>query len=317
MLYALILIVGFVALIYGANILIDSASSLARRLNIPDIVIGLTIVAFGTSAPELIVNLFASFNKSPEMVMGNVVGSNLFNVLAILGVSALIYPLAVKKQTTWKEIPLSLLAALAIWFMANDILLDGATEMVVSRSEGFVLLLFFAIFLAYNVSLAVAGNDVADDVPHKRYTIPKAVFLLIGGMLLLVAGGRAIVFSAVELARMIGLSERIIALTIVSIGTSLPELATSVIAARKHNPDIAIGNVVGSNIFNSFLILGASASVFPVAISSSAQIDIVLNIVASLLLFVFMFTGKHRRLDRWEGALFLLIYIGYVVYILQ
>jgi cation:H+ antiporter len=317
MLISVLLIGGFAALIYGASVLIDSASSLARRLNIPDIVIGLTIVAFGTSAPELIVNIFASYSKSPEMVMGNVLGSNLFNILAILGVSSLIYPLAVQKQTTWKEIPLCLLAALAIWFMANDVLFDGADSMVVTRSEGLVLLLFFAIFLAYNVSLAIRGNDAASDVPHKNYTITKAVLFLLGGMVLLVAGGRAIVYSGVELARMFGMSERIIGLTIVSIGTSLPELAASVVAARKRNTDIAIGNVVGSNIFNTFLILGASAVIYPVGVSPTARVDIGLNIVASLLLFLFMFTGKHRKLDRWEGALFLLMYIGYMVYILQ
>lgn len=317
MLYVLILIVGFVALIYGANLLIDSASSLARRLNVSDIVIGLTIVAFGTSAPELIVNLFASFSKSPEMVMGNVVGSNVFNVLGILGIAALIYPLSVKKQTTWIEIPLSLLAAVAILVMANDVFIDKGESMWVSRSEGIVLLLFFAIFLAYNISLALKGNDGDSSVPHKHYTVTKAVLFLLAGLALLVVGGRVIVYAAVELAKMAGLSERVIAVTIVSIGTSLPELATSVMAARKRNVDIAIGNVVGSNIFNSFLILGASASIFPVTVTPAANIDLGLNVLASFLLFAFMFTGKHRKLDRWEGLAFLLMYVGYLVYILQ
>ncbi|PZX16363.1 cation:H+ antiporter [Breznakibacter xylanolyticus] len=316
MLYTLLLIAGFAALIYGAHLMIESASSLARRMNIPNIVIGLTIVAFGTSAPELIVNVFAAVNKNPEMVMGNVTGSNIFNILAILGIAALYNPLMVNRQTTWIEIPLALLAAVVMLVMASDVFLDQSATMVISRSEGIVLLMFFMIFLAYNISLSVKGGN-EDEVPSKDYTIAKALMFLALGLGLLIAGGRAIVYSAVELARLAGMSERVIAITIVSIGTSLPELAASVVAARKGNVDLAIGNVVGSCIFNTFLILGASATIFPVSITPAANLDLMINIVASILLFAFLFTGKGRQIDRWEGLVFLSLYVGYISWLLM
>lgn len=309
--YFLLLIAGFLPLIYGANLLVDSASSLAKRFNIPNIVIGLTIVAFGTSAPELIVNLFSAASGNTSLAMGNVLGSNIFNIAAILGISATIYPLAVKSSTTWIEIPLALLSALLVFILANDILIDRSDSSVISRIDGIVLLLFFVIFLVYNYQMIRKG-DFSDEVPVKDIPTGKAVLLIFAGLILLVVGGRMIVFSAVELATTLGMSERLIGLTIVSIGTSLPELATSVVAARKKNTDIAVGNIVGSNIFNVFLILGATATIMPVPFQAAAQTDILLNILLSLMLFIFIFTGKGRRLERWEGIIFIGIYIGYI-----
>lgn len=312
MLYALILLAGFGVLIVGANMLVNSASALAKKLNIPNIVIGLTIVAFGTSSPELIVNVFASVNENSGLVLGNVIGSNVFNILGILGLSAVIYPLSVKNNTTWIEIPLCLLSAVVLIIVANDAIIDGDNASLISRSDGIILLSFFLIFLVYNIQLSKQGG-ASEDVPVKDYPVGKAVMLLIGGLVLLVIGGRTIVFSAVEIATIFSVPERIIGLTIVSVGTSLPELATSVVAARKKNVDIAIGNIVGSNIFNVFLILGISTVIHPVDVQGLSNIDMLINVFISLVLFLFLFTGKGRRLDRIEGGIFVLGYIAYVV----
>ncbi|MBF8963788.1 calcium/sodium antiporter [Pontibacter sp. FD36] len=312
MLNIILLLAGFVALIFGADKLVDAASSLAKKLGIPNIVIGLTIVAFGTSAPELVVNVFASINNNTEMVLGNVLGSNIFNVLAILGISSVIYPLTVKRNTTWLEIPLSLLAAVAVLFVANDVFLDSAEANLISRSDGLLLLLFFCIFLVYNLMIAKGGNEDDEESETKDYTYLKAIFFIALGLGGLILGGRLIVTSAVGIAQAFGLSERIIGLTIVSVGTSLPELATSVVAVRKKNVDIAIGNVVGSNIFNIFLILGVSTVVTPLQVSAASFTDIIFNIGAGLLLFIFIFTGRGRQLARWEGIIFLLLYLAYL-----
>lgn len=307
---------GFIALIFGANALVDAASSLAARWGVPSIVIGLTIVAFGTSAPELVVNVFAATSGSTDMVLGNVLGSNIFNVLGILGISALIYPLTVKSNTTWIEIPLSLLAAICVFVVASDVVLDGATTNLISRSEGIVLLLFFLIFLVYNLIVAKSGG-ADEEMETKDYSVGKGILFIVLGLAGLIIGGRLIVTSAVSIAEVIGLSERVIGLTVVSIGTSLPELATSIIAVRKKNVDIAIGNVVGSNIFNIFLILGISGTIVPLTINPASFFDIVVNIVAGLLLFIFVFTGRGRKVERWEGAVFVVAYIAYVTYLIM
>jgi cation:H+ antiporter len=315
MLNAVLLIVGFVLLIFGADKLVDGASALARKYNIPNIVIGLTIVAFGTSAPELVVNVFAAVSGNTEMMLGNVLGSNIFNVLGILGICALIAPLAVKRNTTWIEIPLAFLAAIVVLVIANDVFLDKNATNITTRSEGVMLLFFFVIFLVYNLQVAKSGR-AADDIETKEMTMLKSLLFIVFGLTGLIVGGRLIVTSAVEIAQLMGISERIIALTIVAIGTSLPELATSVVAVRKGNTDIAIGNVVGSNIFNIFFIYGVSTVIAPSVIGQNSQIDILVNILASLLLFFFIFTGKGRKLERWEGILFILMYVAYLVFLI-
>jgi len=291
--------------------LVDNASSLAKRLNIPDIVIGLTIVGFGTSSPEIVVNIFGSVAKSSDLVLGNIIGSNLFNTLVILGVTAVICPIVVKKNTAWKEIPLSFLAAVVVITVANDAILDGNIPSVISHIDGILMLLFFIIFIVYNINLAqtelFAGSaGIKDQAPW------KSVLLIVAGLVLLVAGGRLIVFAAIKVASMIGMSERIIGLTVVSIGTSLPELVTSIVAAMKKNTDIAIGNAIGSNIYNIFLVLGISAVINPVALQVGSDMDMLFNIGAGLLLFIFVFTGKGRTINRIEGSLFLLIYAVYI-----
>lgn len=313
--YLFLLLAGFAPLIFGANILVSNASSLAKKLNIPTIVIGLTIVGFGTSTPELIVNIFASFQKNSSIVLGNIIGSNIFNILGILGISALIYPLAVKRNTTWIEIPLCFLSAVVVILLANDILIDRANLSQLTRIDGLIMLLFFTIFLVYNITLSFS-EGYTGDMEIKSRSAWLASILIIAGLALLVAGGRIIVYSAIKVAASIGLSDRVIALTIISIGTSLPEFATSVVAARKKNPDIAIGNIVGSNIFNVFFILGLSAIIHPVTLQPISNFDMLVNLAVSLLLYIFIFTGKGRQLNRWEGFLFIFIYISYLVVLL-
>jgi len=311
----ILLLAGFLPLIYGANLLVDYASALAKRFNIPNLVIGLTIVAFGTSAPELVVNLFASLGKNSGIVMGNVVGSNIFNIGVIMAISAIIFPLAVKNTTTWIEVPLALLAGVVVLIQANDMLIDGDGTSVLTRIDGLMLLLFFIIFLAYNYTLMKKG-DFSEEFPVKDTKPWKSVLLILAGLALLVAGGRMIVYGAIEVATRLGIPERIIGLTIVSIGTSLPELATSIVAARKKNTDIAVGNIVGSNIFNIFFILGTSAVIYPVTVHTSSNIDLLMNIVLSTMIFIFIFAGKGKSIDRKEGIVMLLFYLGYLTYLI-
>jgi len=311
MLSLLFLILGFIPLIYGAELLVDASSSLAKRMDIPNIVIGLTIVAFGTSAPELIVNIFSSIDHNSDIALGNVLGSNIFNLLGILGVAAIIYPLTVKTNTTWIEIPLCLLSSVVILVVANDMFFESASESVINRVDGIILLLFFIIFIGYNIQMMKTGT-FTETVPVKSFSVKKAVLLVIAGLALLVIGGRIIVMYAVEFATDLGISQRIIALTIVSIGTSLPELATSAVAAKKKNVDIAIGNIVGSNIFNVFYVLGASAVIYPVGKQPLSNIDMFVNVFASLLVFTFIFTGKQRKIDRLEGSILIFFYAAYI-----
>lgn len=316
LIYTLFLLAGgFVLLVYGAGFLVDNASSLAARLGIPNIVIGLTIVAFGTSSPELLVSIMASVNGSSELALGNVVGSNIFNILFILGITAAISPLAVKSGTTWIEVPLTLLSALVILVLANDIVINGEPGSLISRGDGIVLLLFFTIFMAYNMIVMKRG-DRSDIVPVNQKPTWKSVLMILAGLTMLIAGGRAIVWSASEIALLAGIPERVIGLTIVSIGTSLPEAATSIIAARRKNSDIAIGNIVGSNIFNMFFVLGVSSVISPVVVNPRTNVDLMVNMAASMLLFIFIFTGKGRSIGRVEGMLFVILFVSYIVFLL-
>jgi cation:H+ antiporter len=313
MIYSVVLLLlGFLILVFGADKLVEAASSLAVGFGISQLVIGLTIVAFGTSAPEMVVNVFASLEGSSQMVLGNVLGSNIFNVLAILGIAAVILPLQVKTNTTWIEIPLSFLAAVLVLVLVSDVWLNDFSINIISKGDGLVLLLFFSVFLVYNIVVSKSPDGQPDSIEIVAYSTKKAIFWILIGLGGLIFGGKLIVDNAVFIAQELGLSERIIGLTIVSIGTSLPELATSIAAVRKNKVDIAIGNVVGSNIFNIFFILGVSSVIGPVIVADANFIDIFVNILAGLLLFLFIFTRKGRVLDRREGVVFLLIYVGYI-----
>ena len=308
--------IGFVFLIKGADFLVDGASSIARRMKISDLVIGLTVVAFGTSTPELFVNLIASLKGNTDIAIGNVLGSNISNILLILGISALIYPLSVGKGTVWKEIPLSLLAAILLGIMANDRLIDRANASTLTRIDGLVFIAFFIIFLYYSFSIAKQIKGTEDHVPTKEHSWKKSLILVGSGLVGLALGGKWIVDGAVHVARSLGMSESLVGLTIVAVGTSLPELATSAVAAYKKNVEIAVGNVVGSNIFNIFFVIGISSMVKPLPFHTKSNIDIGVVILASLLLFMSMFTGHTRRLDRWEGAAFIFLYACYTVFLI-
>ena len=310
----ILFIIGFSLLIKGADLLVDGSASIAKKLKISSIVIGLTIVAFGTSAPEFIVNIFASAQGNSEIAIGNVLGSNIANILLILGISAIIYPITAKKNTVLKEIPLSLLAAVVLGLMANDMIIDGAGFSSITRIDGFILLSFFIIFLYYTFGITKSDTDIVEE-KIEVFSYSKAVGFIILGLAGLVIGGKWIVDGAVQIAEFFNISQSLIGLTIVAIGTSLPELATSAIAAYKKQSDIAIGNVVGSNIFNIFWILGASAIVRPLPFNTNSNGDILMTIFASIVLFLVMFIGKKRIIERWQGVFMVTTYVGYVVFL--
>ena len=313
----LLLAVGFAVLIKGADFLVEGSASLAKRFRVSELVIGLTVVSFGTSAPELFVSILAGIKGNTDIALGNILGSNIANILLILGLSAVIYPLSVSKGTVWKEIPFGLLAALVLGFLANDKLIDGEQASRLGRIDGLVLLSFFVIFLYYSVGIAFEVEDAGEHAPSGTLSPAKSSAFVAGGIAGLALGGHLIVGAAENIALKFGLSESFIGLTIVALGTSLPELATSVAAAYKRKLEIAVGNVVGSNIFNIFFILGISAVVRPLPFSEASNVDIAMVIGASVLLFVTMFTGKKRILERWEGSLFIVGYAAYTAYLIS
>jgi cation:H+ antiporter len=308
LIHSLLLILGLGVLIKGADWMVAGASALAKKYNVSDLVIGLTIVAFGTSAPELVVNVIASAQSFDDIVLGNVLGSNIANLFLILGITGIIYPLMVQSSTTWREIPMSLGAVIVLYLLANDIFGTGILQ--VSRIDGMILLLFFGLFLFYVFRLAKS-----DPAPHEVVVSPMSGFkmglLIVVGLAGLVIGGRLVVNNAIKIATILGLSEKIIGFTIVAIGTSLPELATSVVAAIRKNTNIAVGNIIGSNIFNILFVLAVSSLVLPVQYNTVFNTDMYLLAGGTLFLFIAMFTGNVKKLDRWEAVILLLIYIGY------
>lgn len=312
LLHLFLLLLGFALLLFGADKLVASASSIAGKLGVSPLIIGLTIVAFGTSAPELVINVISSYKGSSEMVMGNVLGSNIFNILVIGGTCALIYPLSVQRTTTWIEVPLGLLAAFAIFFASQDRLIDRASSDTIQASEGWMLLLFFLVFFAYSIAVALKSKDTAQGPGAEL--LPYAWIWLPTGLLLLLYGGHLLVENAKAIASLLGMSERLIGLTIVSIGTSLPELVTGIVAVRKKQADIAIGNIVGSNIFNGFLVLGISATIRPIPVT--ALTDVYVHLLAAALLFVLIFRGAGRQIDRVEGGFLLFLYGLYMTSLL-
>ena len=315
MLIYILFIVGFFLLIKGADCLVDGAVSIAKKLKIPSIVVGLTIVAFGTSSPELIVNIFASCSGNTEIAIGNILGSNTSNILLILGLSAIVYPLVTKKNTIWKEIPLSLLAAILLGIMASDTLIDGSSFSGLTRIDGLILLSFFVIFFYYIIEISKNGQeDFNLDIKQLGYL--RSILYIIGGLFCLVLGGKWIVDGAIKIAEVCNVNQSLIGLTIVAVGTSLPELATSVVAAYKKQTDIAVGNIVGSNIFNIFFILGISAIIRPLPFMENFRIDIFMTIFASLLLFIVMFVGKKHIIERWQGTFMIFVYVMYVVFLI-
>jgi cation:H+ antiporter len=309
---------GLLLLTFASDWLVEGASALAKRLKVSDLVIGLTIVAFGTSAPELVVSVVSAWQGNVDISLANVIGSNIFNILAILGIAAIIYPLSVTKSTIWKEIPFSLLAVIVLGFLVNGFGLDAVKDGVISGSDAMILLSFFVIFLYYVYGMARnAPVSEAEGLPQgPQMSLKKAAVWIVCGLIGLVIGGKFTVDGAVTIATWLGVSQTLIGLTIVAAGTSLPELATSVQAARKKKDDIAVGNIVGSNIFNIFFILGVAGLIRPLPINSSLVTDMAVASAATFVLFASMFIGRKHKIDRWQGIGYLLLYVAYVVYLI-
>lgn len=311
------IILGFIALVKGADFLVDGASAIAKRFGISDLVIGLTVVAFGTSMPEFVVNMVSVAEGSTDLALTNILGSNIINTFVILGLTALVYPIASQKRSRDFDIPMSIIAGLFVLVFVAVQLPFGEDGKGVGRIGGVILLLLFCYFL-YNTFRHAKDHPEegpSDEVPStKVITVRRAIALIVGGLVGLVVGGELIVKSAVDIATRMGVSEAIIGLTIVALGTSLPELATSVIAAAKHNSDIALGNVFGSNIFNVFFVLATSATIRPLPEYDGIELDACMAALGSIIVWLAVKTNHERKVQRWAGALLLLVYGGYLTY---
>ncbi len=311
----LLALLGLIILVKWADLLISGSASIAKKFGISSLVIGLTIVAFWTSLPELTVSLMAAVSGKNDIALGNIVGSNIANILLILGTTSVLSTIPVKSSTVWKEVPFSLLAILIVLFLGADIYFGQGTKNIISSGDGFVLIGFFILFLYY---IAGISNDEENtDSGIKKYSTWVSLGMIILGLTGLMIGGKMFVDGAVKIAQIIWMSERVIGLTIVAIGTSMPEMITSIVAARKGQNDIAVGNIVWSNIFNIFWILGLSSLFAPITIEISNFTDIWVCISATILLFLAFFIGRKNKLERWQGLIFVMVYSGYVVYLIQ
>lgn len=312
------LIAGFILLIKGADFFVDSASTIARKLHVSPLIVGLTIVAFGTSAPEAVVSIIAAVDGNGDMVIGNVVGSNIVNITLLLGLTILVSPIIMDRDTVNKDTVIAVFTAVLLFVLAGGFWTNG--ENIVSRIDGIIILLFFAVFLVYVFMKALrsrdatmdreaAAADVENDKPWWRLIV-----VLIVGLAAIIFGGDLVVKSATEIAVALGMSQALVGLTIVALGTSLPELVTSIAAARKGQASMAVGNLIGSNIFNVFLVSGLSATIVPLLVTPSLIIDITVLIVISVIVFILSRTGYKLR--RTEGSLLVLIYVVYLAYII-
>ncbi|MFD1030226.1 calcium/sodium antiporter [Metaplanococcus flavidus] len=312
----LFLLIGFALLIKGADYFVEGASKIAQSLRVSPLLIGLTIVAFGTSAPEASVSFIAAFEGNSDVAVGNVVGSNIFNITFILGVTALVFPLLVQNETIRKEIPFALLGAVALLLLISDIQLQSSDSIIISRTEGIMLLLFFAVFLYYVFEVARKDRLNIEENPAdiENTSKMKNTFLTIGGLAAIVFGGNLVVENSIQIALSLGMSETLVGLTIVAVGTSLPELVTSITAALKKQVEIALGNIIGSNIFNIFFILGTSAAIHPLTVDSKIFMDVWLMIFVTILVMVLART--QYKISRIEGTVLAVIYIIYVVFII-
>ena len=300
-----LLVLGFVMLVKGADWFVDGASGIAAKFHIPQLVIGLTIVAMGTSAPEAAVSITAALGGSADITVGNIVGSNILNVLVILGLASVIVPIAVSKETIKVDAPF--MVAVSVIFLLLG--WDGA----ISRIDGLILVVLFAAYIGYMIWEAIHSNEEGEEIKNMKGW--QLILCTVGGLALVVLGADVAVDAATELALIFGMSERFIGLTIVALGTSLPELCTSVVAARKGNADIAIGNIVGSNIFNILFVVGLSSLIIDVPFAANFRIDMLVAIAASA--FIWLAAIPKKKLVRWHGAVMLLGYVGYFVYLLM
>lgn len=313
------LVVGLVLILVGANIMTDGASSVARRAGISDLVVGLTVVAFGTSAPELVVSVMAALDGNAPLAIGNVVGSNTFSILAIIGVTAMVRPVVVERSVLTMEIPMLILSSVILFILGNSGAINGSGINEVSRLSGIFLLIFFLLFLRYTFSTArqPGANVDSSDSAVSEMPVWRAVLYIVAGLVALVWGGDKFVDGASGIASALGVSDAVIGLTIVAAGTSLPELAASVVAALKGKSGIAVGNVIGSNIFNVLAVLGVSATISPLPFGSIGNFDLITLLIASLLFYLFGWFFKERTFTRIEGAIMTIVYIVYVIILLM
>jgi len=317
MLNFFLFVVGFLILIKGADWLVVGSSCIAKKNNISDLVVGLTIVSMGTSMPELLVNILASSKDASEIAVGNILGSNIANILLILGITSFMYPIKVKQSTFNKEIPFSIVALLLVGLVANISFFDNQDNSI-THLDGLFLIVFFGLFIAYIIGLAKTGRpDLLDEIPDAEMNNGKAALYIILGVIGLFLGGKWVVDGAIEIARLFQLSEAFIGLTIVAIGTSLPELVTSAMAAYRKNTDIAMANVIGSNIFNLLWVLGVSAIISPLNYQPSLNTDMVILLFASALILIGLKNGKPKnQIGKTTGILFLILYVAYLCFLI-
>ena len=316
------LVVAFSALIYGANYFVIGASSIARKLGISAFVIGLTVVSIGTSSPELFINIIAAFQGNTDISIANILGSNLAGILLGLGIASILTPLAIKHSTVWKEIPFAFLAAILILAFGSDAYLDGVTTNSITRTDGIALLGFFTIFIVYTFGLRRSPKKEMEKRTEQRvkkvkeYSWTRSILLTLGGLVALASGGKVAVDSGVELATMFGVSEYLIGLTIIAVGTSLPEIVTAIVAAYRKEIDLVVGGIVGTIIFNALFALGVTALVRPLPFSDENVIDALILMAVTIALFLAMFVGKKNTLTKYEGSAFILFYILYVLFVI-
>ena len=307
----LLLVVGFALLIKGADIFVDGASSTAQNFKVSKMLIGLTIIAFGTSAPEFAVSMSALASGSTDMVLGNVIGSCILNILLILGVAAVIKPIKIKDNTVKKELPLTMLISTLLVVLFLDISLGNGSSNMITRSDAIVILLFFSVFLYYLISIARHKKE-ANEEEKPQYSLIKSIVLVIIGLAGIFFGSDLVVDNAIDIAQTLGLSERVIALTIIAFGTSLPELVTTIVSSKKGEQDLLVGNIIGSNIFNICIVLGIPVAIYGTITPSSFQIiDLIMLVGSSILLFIF--SSGTRKITRFEGATMLIVFVVYYV----
>ncbi|MBO7269152.1 MAG: calcium/sodium antiporter [Bacteroidales bacterium] len=314
----LLLVAGLALILVGANYLVDGASSIAKKAGLSDFIIGMTIVGIGTSTPEMVVSFASAIKGNADIAVGNVLGSNIFNALMILGITALFSPISLTSNNIKKDIPFALLASFVLCTMGCGTWLDGTAVNAISRVNGIMLLCLFGVFMAYTIYSSSSADNHSEPSGSKKGTpIWLAVVMVLGGLCGLVFGGDMFVNSASAIARSLGVSDAVIAVTIVAGGTSLPELASCLVAAFKKNTDQALGNVIGSNVSNIFLILGGSATIHPLVMNGVKPLELITLMLSSVLVFLFAFTFKKKQIDRIEGALLVCIYIAFVVLTLK
>ncbi|WP_040285959.1 calcium/sodium antiporter [Sporosarcina koreensis] len=311
-----LLLIGFVLLIKGADFFVDGSSNIARLLRVPPILIGLTIVAFGTSSPEATVSIIAALEGTAGVAVGNVVGSNIFNITLVVGVAAILYPLKVESENVKKEIPFTLLASIALFIVMSDVALQGFGSNMITRADGFIFLLFLSIFLYYVIEHGLKSRKESMNEPMAAVSGSwgKNILITLLGLAAIIFGGDLVVDNGTAIAYSLGMSETLVGLTIIAIGTSLPELVTSITAALKKESEIALGNIIGSNIFNILFVLGVSSAISPLAVDGKVLIDVVFMIALTLVLLVFARTGY--RIGKREGWVLAAFYVIYLVYII-